>query len=257
MARLKDKVALITGSDSGIGRAVAEAYANEGAKVVITYHSDEEAANEVEKKLIQIGAESVVHQLDVSDEDSVKTVFSKVVDHFGNIDILVSNAGVNGSNIPVSDMDTKTFDTCIKTNLYGAFFCCREFLQLKTSDRKGKIIIVSSVHEDVNNKGNADYNASKGGVKNFSRSLALELADKNINVNNIAPGMILTPMNQKAMDDEKVRKEAEQNIPMKRAGKTEDITGIAIYLASDESDYVTGATFFVDGGLSINLGQGA
>lgn len=257
MARLQDKVALITGSDSGIGRAIAEAFAKEGAKVVITYHSDEEAAKEVEDILSQIGNDSVVHQLDVGDESSVKAVFTKVVDRFGSIDILVSNAGVNGSNIPVAEMDTKTFDTCVKTNLYGAFFCCREFLQLKEPDSKGKIIIVSSIHEEVNNKGNADYNASKGGVKNFSRSLALELADKGINVNNIAPGMILTPMNQKAMDDEEALKKAEQNIPMKRAGKPEDLTAIAVYLASDESDYVTGATFFVDGGLSINLGQGA
>lgn len=258
MTKLKNKVALVTGSDSGIGKAIAEAYAKEGAKIVVTYHSDEDGAHEAAKGIEKEGGDVIVHKLDVSDEADVKLVFEKIKAHFGGIDILVSNAGVNGSDIPVAEMETKTFDTCIKTNLYGTFFCCREFLRLQDSnDKKGKIIIVSSIHEDVNSKGNADYNASKGGVKNFSRSLALELADKGINVNNIAPGMILTPMNQEAMDDEDVRKEAEQNIPMKRAGQPKDIAGIAVYLASEESDYVTGATFVVDGGLMINLGQGA
>ncbi len=257
MGKLTGKVALVTGSDSGIGKAIVEAYALEGASVVITYHSDLDSANEVAEKIGGSGGDTMIQKLDVSDEANVKEVFAAVKERFGHIDILVSNAGVNGSNIPVAEMDTETFDKCIKTNLYGAFYCCREYLRLRNPQRKGKIIIVSSIHEEVNNKGNADYNASKGGVKNFSRSLALELADNGVNVNNIAPGMILTPMNQEAMDDEKVRKEAEENIPMKRAGKPEDLSGLALYLASDDSDYVTGATFVVDGGLMINLGQGA
>jgi len=257
MDKLKGKVALITGSDSGIGKAIAESFADEGAKIVITYHSDRESAEKTEKK-IQKKADAITFQLDVSDENSVKDVFGKAKKHFGKIDILVSNAGVNGSNIPVAEMKTETFDKCIKTNLYGAFFCCREFLSLRKNRLKGtKIIIVSSIHESVSTPGNADYNASKGGVKNFSRSLALELAPQGVCVNNIAPGMILTPMNQEALDNKDVLKEKEQHIPMKRAGKPQELGALAVYLASEDSDYVTGTTFTIDGALSINLGQGA
>lgn len=258
MKKLTNKVAIITGSDSGIGRAIAEALGDEGATVIVTYNSDEERAKETSDYMQENGIESTTFQLDVGDEDSVKSVFKKVHDKYGQIDILVNNAGVNGQNIPVKEMDTETFDLCIKVNLYGAFFCCREYLNLRNKGQKGgKIIIVSSIHEKVNTPGGADYNASKGGVKNFSRSLALELAEEGINVNNIAPGMILTPMNQEAMDDEEVKKEMEENIPMKRAGETRDIKAAAVFLASSDSDYVTGSTITIDGGLSINLGQGA
>ncbi|MFC6098539.1 SDR family NAD(P)-dependent oxidoreductase [Olivibacter domesticus] len=258
MNKLKDKVALITGSDSGIGRAIAEAFAKEGAHVIITYHSDKESAQKAEKRLKKENIKTAVYQLDVSDEDSVHNVFSSAYKHFGKIDILVSNAGVNGSNIPVMEMETATFDKCIKTNLYGAFYCCRQFIQLRKNKLAGaKIIIVSSIHEEVCNPGNADYNASKGGVKNFSKSLALELAARGVCVNNIAPGMILTPMNQEAVNSEKIRKDKEKHIPLKRAGKPEELGPLAVYLASGDSDYVTGTTFTIDGGLSINLGQGA
>ena len=257
MGKLQDKTALITGSDSGIGKAIAEAYAREGAKVVVTYHSDQEGAQSVAEGIKQQGGQALCYQLDVSDEQQVASVFKDIIAEYGRLDILVNNAGVNGSNIPVADMDTKVFDQCIKTNLYGPFFCSREYLRHRKDQKDGIIIMISSIHEEVNTAGNADYNASKGGLKNFSRSLALELAEKGIRVNNIAPGMILTPMNQEAMDDEQKRREQEQHIPIKRAGKPEDIAGVAVLLASEDSSYVTGATFVVDGGLMINLGQGA
>lgn len=258
MKKLMDKVALVTGSDSGIGRAIAEAFGLEGATVIITYNSDEKGAREVAEYMQEHGIESTTYQLDVADEKSVEDVFKKVRDKYGRIDILVNNAGVNGQDVPVKEMDTEIFDRCIKTNLYGPFFCCREFLKHRSKSQKGgKIIIISSIHEDVNTSGNADYNASKGAVKNFSRSLALELAEEGIHVNNIAPGMILTAMNQEAMDDEETKKEQEENIPVKRAGKTKDIKAAAVFLASSDSDYVTGTTITIDGGLSINLGQGA
>ena len=258
MAKLEGKVAIVTGSDSGIGRAIAEAFGEQGATVVVTYNSDEEGANEAAVKMREKGTECEVFQLDVTDEQSISNVFDEVQETFGSIDILVNNAGVNGSDIFVSDMDTKTFDTCIKTNLYGPFFCCRKFLQLRHGNKKGgKIINVSSVHEHLASAGNANYNASKGGLKNFSTSLALELAEKGINVNNIAPGMILTEMNAEAVADEKIRKQQEKNIPMKRAGEAGDIKAAAVFLASSDSDYITGATITIDGGLSINLGRGA
>jgi glucose 1-dehydrogenase len=257
MNRLENKVALITGSDSGIGRAIALAFAAEGCKVVVTYHSDEKGAKEVVGIIVQKNGIAICQQLDVTDEASVNELFKRVTDLYGSIDILVNNAGVNGSNISVETMDTKVFDTCIKTNLYGPFFCCRAYLQYRKDKPNGKIIFISSIHEEVVTAGNADYNASKGGLKNLSRSLSLELAAKGIQVNNIAPGMILTPMNKEAIENEEERKKKEQHIPMKRAGQPEEVAMLAIFLASSDSDYITGATFVIDGGLMINLGQGA
>ncbi len=194
----------------------------------------------------------------MSDENSVASAFSNIVKKFGKLDILVNNAGVNGSGIPVADMPTEVFDKTIRTNLYGTFFCSRAFVQhLRKDKRKGKIINVSSVHEEIVAAGNADYNASKGGIRNFMRTLSLELAEEGTQVNNIAPGMILTPMNQEAVDDEEVRKEKEKHIPMKRAGRPEEIAKLALFLASEDSDYVTGSTFVMDGGLMQHVGQGA
>jgi glucose 1-dehydrogenase len=258
MQILKNKIALITGSDSGIGRAIAIEFAKQGASVVITYHSDLEGAEDAERVAEMVGGEAMVTDLDVSDESSVSGVFEKIIERFGGIDILVNNAAVNGSGIPLVEMSTKTFDTTIRTNLYGTFFCCREFVKhLRSQDKKGKIINITSVHEEICSPGNADYNASKAGVRNLTRTLALELAAEGIQVNNIAPGMILTPMNQEAMDDDKVRNEKEQHIPMKRAGKPEEIAKVALFLAGPDSDYVTGSTYVMDGGLMQNVGQGA
>jgi glucose 1-dehydrogenase len=258
MKKLQGKVALISGSDSGIGRAIAIEFAKEGASVVITYHSDKEGAEEAEKTAEHVGNDALVINLDISDENSVADAVNATINKYGQLDILVNNAAVNGSGIPLADMPTKVFDTTIRTNLYGTFFCCREFVRyLRKNNRKGKIINITSVHEEICQPGNADYNASKAGVRNLTRTLALELAAEGIQVNNIAPGMILTPMNQEAMDDEKIRKEKEQHIPMKRAGRPEEIAKVALFLAGPDSDYVTGSTYVMDGGLMHNLGQGA
>lgn len=258
MEKLKGKVALITGSDSGIGRAIAIEFAKNGASVVITYHSDKEGAEEAEEVAESVGKDAMVVNLDVSDEKSVSETFDAIIKRYGQLDILVNNAAVNGSGIPLAEMSTEVFDTTIKTNLYGTFFCCRHFVQyLRKNNRKGKIINVTSIHEEICSPGNADYNASKAGVRNLTRTLALELAAEGINVNNIAPGMILTPMNQEAMDDEKIRKEKEQHIPMKRAGQPEEIAKVALFLAGPDSDYVTGSTYVMDGGLMQYMGQGA
>jgi glucose 1-dehydrogenase len=258
MDKLKGKIALITGSDSGIGQATAIDFAKEGADVVICYHSDKEGAEETLKQVEKLNRKGVVLQVDISDEQSVENLFKQALKEFDTLDILVNNAAVNGSGINVADMDTEVFDRTIRTNLYGTFFCSRAFIRhRKKKGGKGKIINVSSVHEEIVSAGTADYCASKAGVRNLTRTLALELAEDGINVNNICPGMILTPMNQEAVDNKKVRKESEQNIPMKRAGKPEEIAKVAVFLASPDSDYVTGSSYFMDGGLSLHVGQGA
>jgi len=258
MDRLNGNVALITGSDSGIGQATAIAFAREGADVVICYHSDKEGAEETLREVQKLNRKGVVLQVDVSEEAAVETLFDQATAEMGKIDILVNNAAVNGSGIMVADMDTKVFDRTMRTNVYGPFFCSRRFIQHRRQNGgKGKIINVTSVHEEIVSAGTADYCASKGALRNFTRTLALELAEEGINVNNIAPGMILTPMNQKAMDDKETRDEASEHIPMKRPGNPEEIAHLAVFLASSDSDYVTGSSYFMDGGLSQYMGQGA
>jgi len=258
MKKLENKVALVTGSDSGIGRAIAIEYAKQGAKVIVCYHSDEERGKDTLAHVKEQQKDAQLIHLDVSDEKDVENKMSQLIKDFGGIDILVNNSAVNGSGIPVDEMDTEVFDKTIRTNLYGTFFCSRKFIQHRKGLKKpGKIINISSVHEEITAPGNADYNASKAGIRNLMRTMALEVAPFGINVNNIAPGMILTAMNQKAMDDPKVRKAAEKNIPLGRAGRPEEIAYVAVFLASEEADYVTGSTYAMDGGLMINIGQGA
>lgn len=258
MEKLKGKVALVTGSDSGIGRATAIAFAREGADVVVCYHSDKSGGEGTLEEVRKVGGKGIVLHVDVSDEGQVDALFEEALKEFPTIDILVNNAAVNGSGIPVAEMTTEVFDRTIRTNLYGTFFCSRKFINLrKGKPGRAKIINVSSVHEEIVAPGNADYNASKAGIRNLMRTLALELAEQEINVNNIAPGMILTPMNQEAVDDKQVRRERASHIPMKRAGQPEEIAQVAVFLASADSDYVTGSTYFMDGGLSLNVGQGA
>jgi glucose 1-dehydrogenase len=258
MQKLEGKVALITGSDSGIGQATAVEFAKEGADVIICYHSDKEGAEQTLQEVTKHNRKGAVYQVDISDEQAVAHLFAQAIKEFGAIDILVNNAAVNGSGIQVADMTTEVFDRTIRTNLYGTFFCCRSFIRhRRQSGGKGKIINVTSVHEEIVSAGTADYCASKAAVRNLTRTLALELAQDGINVNNIAPGMILTPMNQEALDNKEVREEKAQHIPMKRPGNPEEIGRLAVFLASPDSDYVTGSSYFMDGGLSQYMGQGA
>lgn len=258
MGKLEGKVALITGSDSGIGQASAIAFAKEGADVVITYHSDKEGAEETLAEVKKAGRKGIVLKIDVADEEQVEKMFDDALEAFGDLHILMNNAAINGQGIKIEDLSTEKWDTAIKINLYGYFFCVRRFINIrKQKGGKGKILNVSSIHEDVPAPGTADYCSSKGAIRMLTRTLALELAEYGINVNNIGPGMILTPFNQEAQDDKEVREEKASHIPMKRAGTPEEIGKLAVFLASPDSDYVTGATYFMDGGLMQNLGQGA
>jgi glucose 1-dehydrogenase len=256
--RLENKKAFVTGGDSGIGQAIAIAFAQEGADVAICYHSDKKGADETAAEIKKLGRAVLVFKLDVADEKLVDNAVDETISKFGKLDLLVNDAGINGSNIPVAEMSTEIFDRTLKTNLYGIFFSCRKFAKYLTDNKlKGKIVNISSIHENIAVAGNSDYNASKGAVRMFTRTLALELAPKGITVNNIGPGMILTPMNQEVIDDPKLRREKTSHIPLQRAGEPWEIAKLAVFLASKDGDYVTGATYFMDGGLMINLGQGA
>jgi glucose 1-dehydrogenase len=258
-ARLQDRIALITGSDSGIGQATAIEFAKEGADVVVNYLDDAAGAEDTQRGVEAQGRHAIVVQADISEEDQVERLFDEAMKAFGRVDVLMNNAGVDASGDEVADLSTATFDKAIRTNLYGAFFCCRRYVQLRKagSETGGKIIIVTSVHQEIPNAGGADYDCSKGALKMLTRTLALELAPLHINVNALGPGMVLTPFNQAAIDDPKLLHKQVQSIPWKRAAEPSEIGRLAVFLASADSDYVTGATYFMDGGLMINVGQGA
>jgi glucose 1-dehydrogenase len=258
MKELEGKVALITGSDSGIGQASAIAFAKEGANVLIHYHTDEEGAKHTLEKVREAGSDGIIVQADVRHEAEVEQMFQKALDKWGTIDILMNNAGIDASGTKVAELSTERWMEAIETNLNGYFFCARRFINIrKKSGGRGKIINVTSVHDEIPRAGAADYDCTKGAIRNLTRTLALELAEDGINVNNVAPGMVLTPFNQKAVDDPEVREKQVQSIPMKRAAEPEEIAGLALFLASEKSNYVTGSTYVMDGGLMQNMGQGA
>ncbi len=256
--RLEGSTALITGSDSGIGQATAMAFAEEGADVVITYLEDADGAEKTRKAVEAAGRRVLVVRCDVSQEAEVEALFDAAVKEFGTLHILMNNAGVDASGTHVVELSTEVWDRAIRTNLYGYFFCCRRFAQIRTAaGGGGKIINISSVHEDVPNAGGSDYDCYKGAIRMLTRTLALELAPPKVNVNSLAPGMVLTPFNQAAIDDPALLEEQVQSIPWKRAAEPGEIARLAVFLASSDADYVTGATYVMDGGLMRNLGQGA
>jgi len=256
--RLQEKIALITGADSGIGQATAIAFAQEGADVVITYFEDKDGAEHTRKSVEAAGRKGLVVQVDTSDEQQVEKLFDQAIATFGTVHILMNNAGVDGSGTNVADLTTTVWDKAIKTNLYGYFFCCRRFIKIRQSEGGGgKIVNITSVHEEIPRAGTAEYSSAKGAVRNLTRTLALELAPLKINVNNLAPGMVLTPFNQSSIDDPKKLEQEVQSIPWKRAAQPAEIAQVAVFLASHDADYVTGSTYFIDGGLMQNQGQGA
>jgi glucose 1-dehydrogenase len=258
MGKLTGRTAVITGSDSGIGQATAIEFAREGADVVINYLHDREGAELTAKQVEAAGRRAIVVRADIRQEAEVERLFQEAVSAFGTVDILMNNAGVDASGVPVADLTTEVFDERMKTYAYGPMWCCRRFINIrKAHGGRGKIINVTSVHDEVPRAGAADYDCGKGALRNLTRTLALELAPLRINVNNLSPGMVLTPFNQPAVDDPKVREEQVQSIPWKRAAEPEEIARLAVFLASDDADYVTGSTYVMDGGLMQNTGQGA
>lgn len=256
--RLTDRVALITGSDSGIGQATAIAFAREGADVVITYYSDEDGAKSTKRQVEATGRRALLRQLDVTSEAEIEGVFDATMAEYGRVDILVNNSSIDSTGKEIADLSLEAWDRALRTNLTGPMLTCRRFInERRKAGGGGRIINVTSVHDEIPRPGATEYCASKGGVKMLTRSLALELAPDRINVNNIGPGMVLTPMNEEAVEDEKVREEQVASIPWKRAAEPAEIAKLAVFLASDDAAYVSGSTYYMDGGLMQNQGQGA
>lgn len=256
--KLERRIAIVTGSDSGIGRAIAETFAAAGADVAVTFHNDESGANATAGLVRAHGRRTIVYRLDLRDEHSVAGLFDAVVRSLGEPHILVNSAGKGGGGKPLAETGTDEFDSVVRTDLYGPFFCCREFVRRRSkAGGLGKIINVTSVHEAIPSPGNCAYGAAKGALLTLTRSLALEVAPLHMNVNAIAPGLIRTPMTRERVDDPAIMQEELPNIPWRRPGSPREVAGLALYLASDEADYVTGQSFTIDGGLEINWGQGA
>jgi glucose 1-dehydrogenase len=250
--RLDGKVALVTGSSKGIGKGIAEEFARSGADVTITYEGDAEGAEETAEVVRSLGRRALVVQVDVGDEAAVDRLYDAHLAEFGRLDILVNNAGMLESG-KLHEMPTSTWRSVLRTNLDGAFFCMRlAARQMIAQGGGGRIITISSVHEEACTGGNGPYCVSKSGLRNLMRTMAIELGEHGITVNGIAPGMIVTPgMNEVIFADEKIRTEKAEQIVLRKAGYPQDIANMAVFLASDAASYCTGATYYVDGGWML------
>ncbi|MGI1821602.1 glucose 1-dehydrogenase [Exiguobacterium sp. TRN 1102] len=248
---LKGKVAVITGSSKGLGRAIGERYAKEGMSVVLNYRSSEKEMEEVIRGIEAAGGKAVAVKGNVAEEGLAEKMIEKAISEFGKMDIFVNNAGVQ-VEAKTHEMEFDNWKQIIDVNLNGTFLGVRAALKYFVEHEiEGNIINMSSVHEVIPRPGYSHYAASKGGVKMFTKSVALEYAPNHIRVNAIAPGAIDTPINEETMSDPEEKKGLEALIPSHVIGKPEQIAAVAAWLASDESSYVTGTTIFADGGLSL------
>lgn len=255
---IEGKNVLVTGGSSGIGQAIAVRFAEYGANVAINYLRQPEEAAETEEqlqvcvgKVQREGVKDVLVQGDVSNEDDVVRMVADAVEGLGGIDILVNNAGIQISR-PTEELSSADFDSVLGVNLRGSFLCAREAIRhFLAEDKPGSIVNISSVHQLIPKPGYLGYSASKGGMQNLTRTLALEYAGRGIRVNGIGPGATVTPINRAWIDDPEKRRQVEEHIPMQRAGDSDEMAGVTAFLASDDAAYITGQTIFVDGGLTL------
>ena len=259
--KLSGQTAIVTGGSSGIGKACAKALGKAGANVLIDFVGNPAGAEEALAEIEASGGKGMIFKADVSREEEVRALFDAAREAFGTVDILINNAGIQ-KDAPFVDMSLKDWNFVLNVNLTGQFLCAREaareFLRRgprpEVSVALGKIICMSSVHQLIPWAGHVNYAASKGGVMLFMKSIAQELGEHKIRVNSIAPGAIKTPINRMAWKTPEAEKELLKLIPYGRIGKTEDIARIAVWLSSDESDYIHGETIVVDGGMALYPG---
>lgn len=258
---LKGQKALVTGASSGIGKGIAISLGRAGAEVVVNYISDDESAREVVDEIKNSGGNAFKYEADVSDENQVKGMFNTMIEKLGTIDILVNNAGIQ-QDAPIDEMTVEQWDMVLNVNLKGFFLCAREAIKefkrrgvvKETSCAAGKIINISSVHEVIPWAGHANYAASKGGVMLLMKSIAQEVAPLRIRVNSIAPGAIRTPINKEVWETEEAYDKLMELVPYNRIGEVDDVGRVAVWLASDQADYITGTSLVVDGGMTLYPG---
>ena len=260
--KLEGKVALVTGSSQGIGQAIVLRLAEEGANVVINYRSHPEGAQETLAKVEAVGgrcymaqcpqSKGYTVQADLGSVEEVRQLIAESIEHLGRLDVLVNNAGIE-KHAPFWEVTEADYDAVMNVNLKGVFFATQAFVQhLMTTKRSGKIINISSVHEELPFPNFAVYCASKGGMKMLTRNLAVELGSLGITINNVAPGAIETPINTKLLNDPEKLGALLHNIPLGRLGQPQNVASLVAFLASSDADYMTGSTLFVDGGLLWN-----
>ena len=262
MKGLQDKVAVVTGGSSGIGQAIAIRLAEEGVNVAVNYVGRPEGAEETRdaieygvqicmKQMSAAGGHPILVAADVSQEDQVAEMFSRIRDEYGRIDFLINNAGIQIA-VDSADLSAADFDKVLAVNLRGAFLCAREAVRtFLDAGRPAAIVNVSSVHQLIPKPRFLGYSVSKGGMQNLTRTLALEYASRGIRVNGIGPGATVTPINRSWIDDPVKRAMVESHIPMRRAGGSDEMAAVTAFLCSDEAAYITGQTIFVDGGLTL------
>lgn len=253
MMRLKDQVGLVTGGSRGIGRAIVKALAAEGAKVAFVYRGSQPAADSLVKEVTAAGGMVLALQADVTSLEAAQGIAERIEKEWGRIDILVNNAGVIADDLFVR-MEPEAWTKVLQTNLGGTYNFCRAFAYTMMKQRRGRIINISSVAAEHVNPGQTNYAASKGAINAFTRALAAELAPRNVTVNAIAPGFIETDMSEAVRN--KAGDMIKKFIPMRRIGQADDIARVAVFLASDESSYITGQVITVDGGLSLGAVSG-
>lgn len=252
--QLEGKVAIVTGSSLGIGEAIARAFGREGARVTIDYHTHREPAERLCQELRAGNGHAIAVQADISNLADIHRLVQQTVETFGRLDILVNNAGIE-IPAPFLEVTEEQWDRQLAVDLKGPFFMAQAAARQMVKQGKGRIINISSVHEDLPMPGNAPYCAAKGGLRMLTRTLADELAPYHITIVGIGPGAIATPINKKTLADPEKMKALLCTIPLGRIGQPEDVAGLAVWLASDAADYVTGTTFFIDGGLMVHAGS--
>ncbi len=253
MKRLEGKIAIVTGAGSGIGQAIAKRLGSEGARVVIDYIGSDEGAQETKRAVQEAGGEAEIVQADITQRADIDKLVDTAWTRFGSANILVNNAGMeHKSNF--WETAEEEYDKVLGVNLRGPFFLTQRFVQrlISAKDRGGRIINISSVHEDMAFPGFSTYCCSKGGLRMLMRNLAVELGPLGFTINNVAPGAIVTPINKSLLEDKSKVEALLQNIPLGRLGSTDDVAAVVAFLASEEAAYVNGATYTVDGGLLRN-----
>jgi glucose 1-dehydrogenase len=252
MARLNGRIAVVTGASSGIGQGIAIRFAQEGARVVIDYAGHPEGADQTLDSIKKAGGQAVICQADVTKMDDIRKLIDTAWNTWGGCDTLVNNAGID-KEANFWEVTEADYDKVLDVNLKGPFFLTQYFVQkLLAAKKPGRIINISSVHEDMAFPHFATYCTAKGGMRMLMRNLAVELGPKNIAINNIAPGAILTPLNRKLEENKQLLDALLKNIPLGRIGTVDDCAALAAFLASDEASYITGATYVIDGGLMVN-----